>query len=324
MVLNLSDSFQNYRAYGIALTSNLPLEPWLSFSDEPASLIVEGRQVAGELPIPNISPLLISLHIEPSGTPHVSLYRLGDTLYLKMPLVGDFLIARDKILVQFHSGVDLVKVCAILLSTVLSFWLEQHKIRAIHASSLVYQGKAAVFMADSKTGKSTLAAALLQAGAELLSDDIVPITETLEGFFASPGYSTIRLSQEQAGYFLGAQANLAHWFPALGKALVPIGENGWGSCCKTPQKIWRLYVLSRTANSSDAKVQLEPLSRSDSVLALIRFSFFTNCALALGVAAERMAFFARLVEQAQVTRLTYSSGYEHLGDVARQIFQDMS
>ncbi len=323
MELNLSDEFRSYQAYGLTLTSNLPLEPWLPFSERPASLIVEGCRVTESLPILNIRPLLITVRTEPSGIPCLSLYRLGEILYLKMPLVGNFFIGQDKIRVQFDPGADLVKVCAMLLSNVLSLWLEQRKIRALHASCLVYQGKAAAFMADSTTGKSTLAAALLRAGAEFLSDDIVPITETPGGFFASPGYPTMRLSQEQAGHFLGEQAGLAHWVPALGKALISIGENGWSSYCNIPQKIQRLYILNRNDNDPGSEVRFEPLSDVDSVLSLIRFSFLTGSTLALGIVAERMAFFARLVEQVRVTRLIYPSGYEHLTDVTQRIFQDM-
>ena len=323
MALSLSPSFRNYRAYGLTLTSNLPLDPWLQFSNRSADLIVEGCQVAEAPPSPNVPPLFASQLVDQSGKLHSSLHKVGEDLYFTISRIGVFLIARHKIQVQFQPGTDLVAVCAIILSTVFSLWLEQHRIRALHASCLVYQGKAAAFIADSTTGKSTLAAALLQAGADLLSDDIVPIAETSDGFFAYPGYPSIRLSEVQARQFLGDYADLAHWFPTLGKALVPIGVNGWGKYCDTPQRIQRLYLLHRIPNSTQTKVQFNSLSKTDSVLSLIRFSFNTRGPLALGIAAERMAFFARLVAQARVTNLTYPSGYEHLADVARRIFQDM-
>lgn len=320
MGLSLSSTFRKYRVYGITLRSNLPLDPWLPFSDEPASLTVEGCQVDEELPVPSS---IATGRIKQLGVSHLFFYRLGKSLYLNMPRMGAFLIAQDEILVQFHPEANLVMVCATLLSTGLSLWLEQHKTRAIHASCLLYRGKAAAFMADSTTGKSTLAAALLWAGAELLSDDIVPITETPNGFFASPGYPAIRLSQEQAGHFLGRRANLACWYPELGKALIPIGKNGWGSFCDLPQKIQRLYILNRIPSEPGGEVQFEPLSDAHSVLSLIRFSFIIRNTSETGMTVERMPFFARLVTQVGVTRLTYPSGYEHLAEVTRRIFQDM-
>ncbi|MBN2117196.1 MAG: hypothetical protein JW730_11525 [Anaerolineales bacterium] len=319
MVLSLSDSFYNYRVYGLTITSNLPLDPWLPLSEEPASLAIEGWLASENLPV---LPLRSARHTEQSGAPHSSFYH-NKTLRLNIPRVGHFLIAQDKILVQFSADANLASVCANLLSTALSLWLEQHRTRVIHASCLVYHGKAAAFMANSTTGKSTLAAAFLQSGAELLSDDVVPIVETANGFFASPGYPTVRLSEEQIEYFLGTQANLARWFPKWRKALIPIGENGWGGFCNLSQKIQRLYVLNRTLNDPGGQVRFEPLSDVDSVLSLIRFSFLIRDTWEMEIAAERMAFFARLVAQTGVTRLTYSSGYEHLTEVIRQVFGDM-
>ncbi len=323
MALRLSDSFRNYRAYGLTLTSNLPLDPWLPFSNGPADLIVEGVQAAEDPLIPNVPPLFISQLLDQSGKPFSSLHKLGENLYLTISRVGVFLIARHKIQVQFQPGTDLVAICAMLLSPVFSLWLEQRNLRMLHASCLAYQGKAAAFMADSTIGKSTLAAALLQAGADLLSDDIVPIAETSDGFFANPGYPSMRLSKAQARHFLGDHANLARWFPALGKALIPIGVNGWGRYCDTPQRIRRLYLLHRIPNSTQTEVQFNSLSNTNSVLSLIRFSFSTRGPLVLGIATERMAFFARLVEQVDVVRLTYPSGYKHLAEVTRRIFHDM-
>src|SRR5512138_970653 len=323
MELTLSDDFQNYQAYGLTFSSNLPFTPWLVTTSQSARLVVEGHFVAEDLYIPETASLFISPQMDRFGHPVLYLYRLGETLYLRVPAAGGFFIEPDKIHVQIQLGTDLAVVCATLLSYAFTFWLEQRKTRCIHAAALSFHGRAAVFMADSMTGKSTLAAALIQAGAELLGDDIAPLMETVGGFMVSPAYPAMRLSKAQARRFLGAQAGLTHGLPALGKILIPIGAAGWGSYCNTLQKLRRLYILERNPDIRPEEIRFEPLFESEAVLALIRFSVGRRSPLVLGTAAERMAFFTRLVEQADVVRLAYPSGYEHLTNVVQQIFYDM-
>ena len=323
MDLTLSNCFQNYKAYGLAFRSNLPLVPWLGVSNQPGDLVVDGRILAEALYIPNTAPLFTNPHLDHLGRTISLLYRLGDTMYLLLPSVGGFFIEPNRIRVQIQQGTDLVVVCAAVLSYAFTLWLEQHKVRCLHAATLCLHGKTAAFLADSTVGKSTLAAALLQVGAELLGDDIAPLMETEDGFMVSPAYPTMRLSKSQARQFLGAQAELAHWFPVLNKALIPIGVGGWEEYCNTLQKLERLYVLRRNPALLSKETRFEALSKTDAVLTMVRFSFGRRSSLALGTAAERMAFFTRLVEQVEVVRLAYPSGYEHLTEIARLIFQDM-
>lgn len=323
MDLTLSDHFQNYQAYGLTFSSNLPFKPWLLTTNQSASFMVEGRYVTGDLYNPEVAPLFASPQRDHFGRPILHLYRLSETLYLRIPTAGGFFIESNKILVQIQPGIDLIVVCAAVLSHAFTLWLEQYKTRCLHASSLCFCGRAAAFMADSTTGKSTLAAALVQAGAKLLGDDIASLTETEGMFMINPSYPTMRLSKSQAKQFLGTQAELSYWFPALGKALVPVGEGGWGGYCNTSQQLRRLYILERNIDIRFEEIRFEPLSKADAVLTLIRFSFGRRSPLALGIAVERMAFFARLVEQVDVFRLTYPSGYEHLPEITRRIFQDI-
>lgn len=323
MDLTLSDHFQNYQAYGVAFKSNLPLMPWLGVSNQSGNLVVEGCILAEDLYVPESAPLFRNPQLDQLGQPFSRLYRLDKVLYFLLPAVGGFFIGQDKIRVQIQPGTDLIVVCTALLSYAFTLWLEQRKTRCLHAASLCFYGRAAAFMADSTTGKSTLAAALIQAGAELLGDDIAPLKETADGFMVGPAYPTIRLSKPQAGRFLGTQVGLAHWFPVLGKTLITVGSGGWGAYCNAPRKMQRLYILERNSQGQPSETCFERLPKTEAVLALIRFSFGRHSPLALNTAAERMAFFARLVEQADVVRLIYPSGYEHLAEVVRQIFQDM-
>ena len=59
------------------------------------------------------------------------------------------------------------------LGPVMSLWLEHHGTLVLHASAILIENQAALFLADSQQGKSTVAAFLLQLGYPVcLSDDL--------------------------------------------------------------------------------------------------------------------------------------------------------
>ncbi|MFP5288845.1 MAG: hypothetical protein ACLGI9_24120, partial [Thermoanaerobaculia bacterium] len=95
-----------------------------------------------------------------------------------------------------------------LLGPVLSYWLERLGILALHASAVRIGSGAVGFLAPSGAGKSSLAAALLQAGAPLLTDDVLPVEEANGTFLARPGFPQVRLEPDTAGR-LGPTAGLA-------------------------------------------------------------------------------------------------------------------
>lgn len=316
MELALSKSFRIFCVCGFNITSNFPLDPWLSTIVGPAHLEIEGYETHGKLFIPESSPIV------ESGLP-AKIFRTLDGLYFYIPNLAGFLISQKKIQVQIIQGSNLVIVITHLLSTALSLWMEQQGIRVLHSAAFVYREKTVLFMADSTIGKSTLTASFLQIGAKLLSDDIVPIAETPKGFFAKPGYPAIRISNKQKEYFIPDQKIKTYQFPGFGKLLLPINNENWGEFCNEPKKIDRVYLLDRVSNSSAAKISLVALTKPESLLAFIRYSFTTRSPTPLGTATQRMAFFGRLVEQVNVTQLTYPSGYEYLPGIVDAIRQDL-
>lgn len=62
-----------------------------------------------------------------------------------------------------------------LLGTCMGAILMQRKIVPLHGSAVVINDKAYAFIGHSGAGKSTLAAAFLQRGYKLLSDDVIPV-----------------------------------------------------------------------------------------------------------------------------------------------------
>ena len=59
------------------------------------------------------------------------------------------------------------------------------------------------------------------------------------------------------------------------------------------------------------------------MIELIRFEFTTRLHGILGLAAERLDFFARLAQSVPVRRLSYPAGHERFPDVHKAILADL-
>lgn len=81
-----------------------------------------------------------------------------------------------------------------LMGTAMGVIFCQRKMFPLHANAIIFDGHAVAFAGPSRSGKSTLAAAFLDRGHAILSDDICVIDRgSVEEFLAQPGIPRVRL-----------------------------------------------------------------------------------------------------------------------------------
>jgi hypothetical protein len=76
----------------------------------------------------------------------------------------------------------------------------------LHASTVQFGDRVALFLGETGAGKSTLATSLHQVGHKLLGDDAVIVTRGAEGYLAQPVYPSLRLYPEAIARLLGGAA----------------------------------------------------------------------------------------------------------------------
>lgn len=82
-----------------------------------------------------------------------------------------------------------------LLGPVMAVLLHRRGLLTLHGSAVMIDGKASVFLGDKGAGKSTTAAALVSAGHQLVTDDIVAIEQgAASGLVVWPGYPQVKLT----------------------------------------------------------------------------------------------------------------------------------
>jgi len=157
-------ALHSYRIGGLAVSSQLELAGAI---DAPADGAAADVTVRFE-PVPEALP---------GGSPGGPTWDIdGDTVLLRVPSLARYLIRGGRhIGVEPEPGATARDVGAFVLGTSFGILLHQRGALVLHGSAVEKDGAALVVCGRSGEGKSTLAAALCQAGFGLVADDICTI-----------------------------------------------------------------------------------------------------------------------------------------------------
>ncbi len=209
----------------------------------------------------------------------------------------------------------------------LAFLLEQQNIPCLHANSLAIDGHGVGLMAKSQTGKSTLTAALLQHGHTLLADDMLPLRNINDQWPIFPGPASMRLWPDSGKQFTTAQAieNSPRVHEHFEKRILDIPtDHKDKSIPQQPKILSVVYMLDRTTENNKEPIQIQTLTPTEAMLALLENSLIGGAPRAMGVEALRLKQLAKLLTQVQVKRLRYPSGFQRLDEVCQLLKKDVS
>ena len=186
-----------HRLFGLTVAGDFPFSVKLPPDGGPAglTLAISGGPLLPEDPV--FPPLYASPLHDALGQSLGCLYREDGAETFRFPDAGDFRIGADRIDVHaLAEGLGMAELR--LLGPVLSYWLERQGIPALHASAVATDKGAVAFLSVKEGGKTGLAAAFLQAGFPLLTDDVLPVEEAGGTFLARPGYPQMRMWPDEA------------------------------------------------------------------------------------------------------------------------------
>jgi hypothetical protein len=226
------------------------------------------------------------------------------TIYLRWAELFEFLIPADGRRViglpLAHSSLEAFSTY--MLSQVLSFALLKQGVESLHATVVAIDGSAVAFLGDSGYGKSTIAAAFLQAGYRLITDDVLVLKRGSGGFCAYPGLCRIKLFPEIAGVLLGKTVNGVPMNPLTPKLIIPLtSDRDW----EAPTPLRAIYVLSNPMRRPSPKgITIRRLSQRRAFLALLKNTF--NCWADGPERLKRQFVHAtQLAQEVPVKRLSY-------------------
>ncbi len=253
----------------------------------------------------------------PGGGPDTRLERRGAWWLLRFAGIGDFFVGEGRVVAvpDPEAAAEIVELR--LLGPVLAFVLELRGVVTLHASAVAAGGRGAAFLATHGGGKSSLAAALLQRGASLLTDDLLALEVGDGAVRARAGYPQMRLWPAAAEHFTGSADRWPRVHPSFGKRRVGVGPGGFGAFHAAPAPLAAILLPDHRPGA--AEVALEPLAPSEAVMALVAGSYLPRLAPAAGLGERRLGALAELVETVPVLRLRYPRGYAQLDRAAARV-----
>jgi len=247
--------------------------------------------------------------------------RDGST-YVRWRTIGEFLVATDgrRIMFRRFDRASLESFQVYLLGQALSFALVRQGFEPLHATAVVVDRRTVAFLGSNAFGKSSLAACFLEAGARLLTDDLLILRESGNRILAYPGPPRLKLFPKIARRFLGQDgANRVHMNPDTDKLILPIEEHRRQ---ERPVALDAIYALAAPRDACRSPcVRVESLSPREAFLELLKGTFnrrLTNQSRL----ARQFGFAARLTDLVAVKKLTYPRAIERLPEVREAVRAD--
>ncbi len=244
------------------------------------------------------------------------------TAYLACPELFEFLVPADGRLIlarppepEFLEGFR-----TFLLGQALPFALINLGIEPLHSTVMVGAGGAVGLLGDSGYGKSTLAAALLQAGYRLLTDDLLVLREQGGAFWAYPGPPRLKLHPETGRVLLGEETAATPMKP-FDKLIFHL--NRQQVCSKSVPLKALLALRPPTPGRAPQRITLRKMNMRRAFLALTA-STLNSCLNRPARLRRLFALTARMVNTVSVYSLSYPRDLPRLPEVAAAVRTHLS
>lgn len=303
-----------YLAYGVAIRSGYRLALPRAYAIGPgadAEIILEpgrAKDFVGAL-------AQLREHVVREGWFHY--LRIADgSDYLRWPKLFEFLISPDgnHILARPLSPVSFEKLQTYLLSQVLSFSLLRLGIETLHGTTLAVGSEAVAFLGDCGFGKSTLAAAFVNQGHRLLTDDMLAVKQIGPRNYAFPGLPCLKLMPRIASKLLGPGANASPINPFTCKRVIRLDQTQVAS---EPIPLRAVYAL-KPAPKYSQRFTIRKLTGQKAWQALTSNTYNPSARDAERL-AEQFTWAANLAEQLPVKSLSYPRSLRMLPHVVERI-----
>jgi hypothetical protein len=190
-----------------------------------------------------------------------------------------------------------------ILGPIIALVLHSRHFLTLHASCASLNGKAVAFMGDKGAGKSTIMAATIAAGHQLVADDIAALRRDANVDVCRHGYPLMKVSDASLAAFPALVANGGEVVAA------PIGDKHLVRFPTQPQDdvpILGLFVLTRGVQPAIKRLELEEAYGS-----LMRFSYpirFGAGVLNIAGSEEFAAYASSIAGRVPIYRLTVAEG----------------
>ena len=303
-----------YRAYGLAIGSDMPLRLPLDSDESGATADLVLRHW------PNFEGLLAGQGIRRDfDAPMQHMLMPGGQLYIRWSHWCEILVSPDGSQVQYALLEDSAQrfLEPYLTSLAVSAALLQRGEEPLHATCVTVKDRTIALFGDSGMGKSTLASYLVAKGARLLSDDVLRIDFVAGRPVVYPGPARLKLRSDSVRQCLPKTRATGQWNPASQKLIYDVSDSHYEG---GPVPLDAIYNL-RLLEGATPHVQCVALQGAE--------KFSAICAATMNALLEtpdrmrrQFRFAERLTQAAPVYDLYFPRDYAALDQVAAAICED--
>lgn len=216
----------------------------------------------------------------------------------------EFLVTPDarQIHARTLAPVDDEAMLAYLLVDALSFSMVRLGWEPLHATAVATVRGVAAFLGNSGAGKSTLAAAFVQGGSRLVTDDMLILTRDVSRWFAQPGPPRIKLYRKMATQIFGADTGGIPMNAVTEKLIIPLDAL---RTMAAPASVAALYILRDADDGATLEPMIQRLSPADAFPAVLAHTA-GHYPLEASRLKRQLEFVAQLVTDVPVKTLSYA------------------
>lgn len=293
--------------------------------------LISGLLVASEVPLAGVA---VATQLKPEPDVRINRGRVpkelpqatlnganwmlaGDAFLLRIPGIARMLMnAGREIVVETESSSSEADAVPFLLGSGFGVLLHQRGALALHASAVAHEGRAIALCGPSGVGKSTLSAALCQAGCRFISDDISVISvesgqplvlpDSRQHRLWADAIERLSLSERQ-GKAVRDTLQKYHVTPSCDGAAMPLS----------------MIIVLREAEFRGQEPVIETLNIADAAALLRADVYRPTLASRMGLDAALFGKVAKLLGQVRVLRLTRPREIERLEEVVALVRQQL-
>ena len=280
----------------------------------------------------------------------INLHQAGDDLILHIDCEGQGLFKLNRNSIEINWSSQGTSFEHYLQTMGMALWLDTyHAVPCIHGNALSYGDYGFGLVAPSRTGKTTLTAALCQYGAQLMSDDMMalhpdendsggkgyevysswPIArmwpDSIEAALHSDEQQYAKVHKKFAKRIINAEQDLQYnhhkrtvnTLYVLNRIDVPVATNAL-------HRTSTQEPISTHTHSSAQECTIEKVSPTRALMLLIQNSMLADAYSALGIEQERLTRLIDVVQTIEIKQVNYYSGSAQLALVCKTILEDIS
>jgi hypothetical protein len=270
-----------YRAYGQLVESSLSL-PQFETIETTAPPDVTIRRGTVDLP-PDAAT---------TPTPY---HQDGDDLYVDVTMGSVRVTDGERVVVDPAPDADPDLFRWTVVGAAFNFLLHQRGYLVLHASVVSVDGGAVAFLGSSGAGKSTTATAFLEAGYDVIADDVAAVTVTDAGPTVAPGFPALKLDRSVVDDLDLAVDAVEDADDDRDRRFYSLSSDGE----EESVPVAAVFVLA-----DGETVEVSPLEPRERVLELVRHSYAARAFGVVDGAETNVSQCGRLAEAVPVRRLT--------------------